>query len=89
MDWTDIRTFSQDSLMVQVVQVIQEPFLFTDTVMENLKFAREGSTNEDCIATAKQANAHGFIRHTDQILVIDQRTHKDLMSWNLPYYDFI
>jgi ATP-binding cassette subfamily B protein len=41
--------------------VLQEAFLFSDTVMNNLKYAREGATDEECIAAAKQANAHDFI----------------------------
>ena len=41
--------------------MLQEPFLFTDTIMANLKYAREGATDEECISAAKQANAHEFI----------------------------
>lgn len=41
--------------------VLQEAFLFTDTVMNNLKYAREGATDEECIEAAQKANAHDFI----------------------------
>lgn len=51
----------QDTLRIQIAQVLQEPFLFTDTIMNNLKYARDGATDEDCIQAAKQANAHDFI----------------------------
>jgi ATP-binding cassette subfamily B protein len=51
----------QDSLRIQIAQVLQEPFLFTDTIMANLKYAREGATDSECISAAKQANAHDFI----------------------------
>jgi len=34
--------------------------------MNNLKYAREGSTEEECIAAAKEANAHGFIMNLPQ-----------------------
>jgi ATP-binding cassette subfamily B protein len=61
VDGKDIRSVNQDSLRVQIAQVLQEPFLFTDTVMANLKYAREGATDEECIAAAQQANAHDFI----------------------------
>ncbi|MFA4861481.1 ABC transporter ATP-binding protein [Methanoregula sp.] len=61
VDGTDVRSVQQDTLRVQVAQVLQEPFLFSDTIMANLKYAREGSTDEDCIQAAKQANAHDFI----------------------------
>jgi len=61
VDGQDIRKVGQDSMRVQIAQVLQEPFLFSDTIMANLKFARDGATDEECISAAKQANAHGFI----------------------------
>ncbi len=51
----------QDTLRIQIAQVLQEPFLFTDTIMNNLKYARKGASDEECIQAAKQANAHDFI----------------------------
>ena len=51
----------QDTLRIQIAQVLQEPFLFSDTILNNLKYARYGATDEDCIQAAKQANAHDFI----------------------------
>lgn len=51
----------QNTLRIQIAQVLQEPFLFTDTIMNNLRYAREGATEEECIHAAKQANAHDFI----------------------------
>jgi len=61
VDSTDVRDVRQDTLRVQIAQVLQEPFLFSDTIMANLKYAREGATDEECIRAAKQANAHDFI----------------------------
>jgi ATP-binding cassette subfamily B protein len=61
VDGTDVRSVQQDSLRIQIAQVLQEPFLFSDTIMANLKYAREGATDEECIRAAKQANAHEFI----------------------------
>lgn len=61
IDGVDIAAIQQESLRIQIAQVLQEPFLFSDTVMNNLKYARRGVTDEECIAAAKQANAHGFI----------------------------
>lgn len=49
------------SLRADVGMVLQEAFLFSDTVMNNLKYAREGATDEECIAAAQQANAHDFV----------------------------
>jgi len=57
---------TQDSLRKQIGVVLQEAFLFSDTVMNNLKFAREGATDEECIDAARQANAHEFIMNLPQ-----------------------
>jgi ABC-type multidrug transport system fused ATPase/permease subunit len=51
----------QDSLRQQIGIVLQEPFLFSDTVLNNLRYARLEATEADCIEAAKQANAHDFI----------------------------
>jgi len=61
IDAQNIKEVRQDSLRIQIAQVLQEPFLFTDTIMANLKYAREGATDEECVSAAKQANAHDFI----------------------------
>ncbi|MBK8048112.1 MAG: ABC transporter ATP-binding protein [Anaerolineales bacterium] len=61
IDGVNITDLTQESLRRSIGQVLQEAFLFSDTVMNNLKYAREGATDEECIAAAKQANAHDFI----------------------------
>lgn len=42
--------------------VLQDTHLFTGTVMDNIRYGRLDATDEECIAAAKLANAHGFIR---------------------------
>jgi len=66
IDGQDLKTLTQASLREQVGMVLQEAFLFSDTVMNNLRYAREGATDEECIAAAKQANAHDFIVNLPQ-----------------------
>ena len=66
IDGQDISQLTQESLRKQIGVVLQEAFLFSDTVMNNLKYAREGATDEECIAAAKQANAHDFIMNLPQ-----------------------
>lgn len=61
IDGQDLSTLTQECLRLQIGVVLQEAFLFTDTVMNNLKYARESATDEDAIEAAKQANAHDFI----------------------------
>jgi len=61
IDGQNLRQLTRDSLRKQIGAVLQEAFLFTDTVMNNLQYAREGATEEECIEAAKKANAHDFI----------------------------
>lgn len=42
--------------------VLQDTHLFTGTVMDNIRYGRLDATDEECIAAAKLANAHGFIK---------------------------
>ena len=66
IDGQDLSKLTQVSLREQIGVVLQEAFLFSDTVMNNLKYARKGATDEECIAAAKQANAHEFIMNLPQ-----------------------
>jgi len=66
IDGQDLSELTQDSLRKQVGVVLQEAFLFSDTVMNNLQYARDGATEEECIEAAKEANAHEFIMNLPQ-----------------------
>jgi ATP-binding cassette subfamily B multidrug efflux pump len=57
----DVRHLTQDSLGHQIAMVLQEPFLFTGTVMENISYNKAGATREDVIDAAKAVGAHEFI----------------------------
>ncbi|MCZ6814574.1 MAG: ABC transporter ATP-binding protein [Alphaproteobacteria bacterium] len=57
----DVRDVTQHSLGKQVGMVLQEPFLFTGTIFENIKYCSEEATFEDVVAAAKAVDAHGFI----------------------------
>ena len=61
IDGQDIYTVTQASLRKQIGVVLQEPFLFSDTVMNNLKYGREGATDEECITAGRDANCDEFI----------------------------
>ncbi|MCX7670115.1 MAG: ATP-binding cassette domain-containing protein, partial [Anaerolineae bacterium] len=58
----DVRQVTQASLGAMIAMVLQEPFLFTGTVMENIRYGRLEATDEEVIAAAKLANADPFIR---------------------------
>ena len=57
----DVRDLTQDSLGEQVAMVLQEPFLFSGTVLENIRYHKAGATREDVIRAAKAVGAHDFI----------------------------
>ncbi|MBR1660119.1 MAG: ABC transporter ATP-binding protein [Oscillospiraceae bacterium] len=61
-DGIDVREISKDSLRRSLGAVLQDTHLFTGTVMDNIRYGRLDATDEDCVAAAKQANAHSFIR---------------------------
>ncbi len=61
IDGVRIDEVGQDSLRIQIAQVLQEPFLFSGTIMENLRYARGDASDDECIAAAKQAGAYEFI----------------------------
>jgi ATP-binding cassette subfamily B protein len=57
----DVRNISQNSLGREIAMVLQEPYLFSGTVMENIQFNKIGATKKDAIAAAKAVGAHDFI----------------------------
>jgi len=61
LDDTSIYDVAQETLRERVGMVLQEPYLFSDTVMANIRYARLEATDEDCIAAAKAASADSFI----------------------------
>ncbi|WIY53464.1 ABC transporter ATP-binding protein [Devosia sp. YIM 151766] len=57
----DVRNITQESLGEQVAMVLQEPFLFTGTIFDNIRYNKASATREDVIAAAKAVGAHDFI----------------------------
>ena len=62
IDDRDIREVEKASLRRRLGIVLQDTFLFSESVMENLRYGRLDATDEECIAAAKLANADQFIR---------------------------
>lgn len=62
IDGHDIRTVQQQSIREQLGIVLQDTFLFSGTIMENIRFGRLDATEEEIVAAAKLANADRFIR---------------------------
>ncbi|MGO9309656.1 MAG: ABC transporter ATP-binding protein [Spirochaetia bacterium] len=61
IDGKDIRELSIDALRRQLGIVLQDTFLFSDSVMENIRYGRLSATDEECVAAATLANAEQFI----------------------------
>ncbi|MBA8833678.1 ABC transporter ATP-binding protein (plasmid) [Rhizobium leguminosarum] len=57
----DVRALTQDSLGAQIAMVLQEPFLFTGTVFENIRYHKLEATREQVIEAAKAVGAHDFV----------------------------
>jgi len=57
----DVRDLTQDSLRAAIGLVLEESFLFSDTVAANIAFGRPDATREQVIAAARAAEAHEFI----------------------------
>jgi ATP-binding cassette subfamily B protein len=61
VDGYDIRDVTQASLRQQMGIVLQDTFLFSGTVMDNIRYGRLDATDEEVIEAAKLARAHEFI----------------------------
>jgi ATP-binding cassette subfamily B multidrug efflux pump len=61
-----IRTVSRDSLRRQLGVVLQQSFLFSESVTENIRYGRLTATDEEVFAAARLAHADGFIRRLPQ-----------------------
>lgn len=57
----DVRTLQQDSLGQQVGMVLQEPFLFTGSILDNIRYGLHGASRDDVMAAAQAVRAHDFI----------------------------
>jgi ATP-binding cassette subfamily B protein len=62
IDGHDVRDVQKANLRRQLGIVLQDTFLFSESVMENIRYGRLDASDEECIAAAKLANADQFIR---------------------------
>jgi len=58
----DIRTIPKEVVRRAIGLVLQDTFLFADSVLENIRFGRLDATDEECIQAAKMAEVDHFIR---------------------------
>jgi ATP-binding cassette subfamily B protein len=61
IDGFDIREVQRQSLVRQMSMVLQEPYLFSGTIKENIRYAHTEASDEDVVAAARAVGAHDFI----------------------------
>ena len=61
IDGHDLRSVRLESLYRQIALVPQETILFGGTILDNIRYGRDGAADADVIAASKAANAHDFI----------------------------
>jgi ATP-binding cassette, subfamily B, multidrug efflux pump len=61
IDGIDVRRVSARSLRAQIGIVLQDSFLFSDSVLNNIRYGRPGATDEEVVAAARMAHADSFI----------------------------
>lgn len=61
IDGKNIKDVDIESLRSQMGIMLQDTFLFSSTIMENIRYGKLDATDEEVVAAAKSANAHNFI----------------------------
>ena len=61
VDGYDLRDVKRESLVRQMSMVLQEPYLFSGNIRENIRYCCDDATDEDVTAAAKAVGAHDFI----------------------------
>ncbi|MDO4326124.1 MAG: ABC transporter ATP-binding protein [bacterium] len=62
VDGQEIRSLTRDSLRLAYSMVLQDTWLFTGSIYDNLAYGKEGATREEVEAAAKAAHIHSFIK---------------------------
>ncbi len=66
IDGHDLQSVTLDSLRRQMGVMQQDTFIFSGTIMDNIRYGRLNATDEECIAAAKAVHADDFIRETEK-----------------------
>lgn len=61
IDGENLNRLTRSSLRRNISMVLQDTYLFSETVRENIRYGRLNASDEDIVSAAKTANAHGFI----------------------------
>src|SRR5215207_3689897 len=60
IDGIDVRSVTARSLRAQIGMVLQDSFLFSDSVLNNIRYGRPGASNDEVVAAARLARADAF-----------------------------
>ena len=63
IDGQNIRDYKISDLRKKIGIVLQDTFLFSGTIMENIRYGRLEASDEEVMVAAKMASAHGYIKH--------------------------
>ena len=76
VDGHDVRNFNRSNLREMFGMVLQDTWLFSGTIMENIRYGRLDATDEEVIAAAKAAHVHNFIMQQPggYDMVLDEET---------------
>ena len=66
IDGHDLREVNRQSLVNQMSMVLQEPYLFSGTIMDNIRYSHAEASDEDVAEAAKSVGAHDFITALEQ-----------------------
>lgn len=66
LDGYDVRQFTRNALRDSFGMVLQDTWLYNDTIMENIRYGRLDATDEEVVEAAKAAQVHRFIRTLPQ-----------------------
>jgi ATP-binding cassette subfamily B multidrug efflux pump len=80
IDGYDLRDLELKTLRGQMAIVLQDPFLFTGTVKENIRYGRPWASDEEVIEAAKAVGAHGFIEELPEGYETDVRERGGRLS---------
>ncbi len=80
IDGIDLRDATIRSLRSQMGIVLQDTFLFSGTVMDNIRYGRLDATDEEVIAAAKKVNAHDFILRLEKGYQTEVKERGSLLS---------
>ena len=61
IDNIDIKKYEKSSLGEHISMVLQDPFLFTGTILENIRYKTDKATRKQIVEAAKTVGAHDFI----------------------------